>query len=411
MMKPTSETADIVIIGGGILGCAIAYYLSRLSSARIVLVERRTLAEATTTRAAGLLTRARAATGLMPLIQETYQAIETLESELGESLGLRRVGSLHLAISRETKHNLMDLVKVARDAGLKPQWLDPEQAMALAPWLCLEEDEPAVFMPDDGFIDPYVFTHAYARAAKARGAIIWQNTAVTAIHRAGDQITGVTTDHGLIASPIVIDAAGVWAGLLSAQVGCHLPMAPVLSHYWITTPHTLFPREQPIILMPDAKTYTRPEGNALLFGLRETQSVSVDPHTLPADMNDLVMGFDREGWGCLIDGAPALLKFFPRLERIEIAHYVFGLSTYTPDGLFLLGGLPDLNGFLAATGCSGAGVAASGGIGLAAAELALGQTPTFDLEPFRLDRFGTVDPLSASFRQRCADARSRKTSG
>jgi 4-methylaminobutanoate oxidase (formaldehyde-forming) len=145
--------------------------------------------------------------------------------------------------------------------------------------------------------------------------------------------------------------------------------------------------------------------------LRETQSVSIDPRTVPVDMNEWVLGTDREGWGCLIDSAPALLKFFPRLERIEIAHYVFGLSAYTPDGLFLLGGMPGLHGFLAATGCSGAGVAASGGIGLAVAELALGQLPTFDLEPFRLDRFGMVDPLSADFQQRCAEARSKKTSG
>jgi len=406
-----NETADIVIIGGGILGCAIAEALSRLSDARVVLIERHSLAEGNTTRAAALLTRVRSATCLMPLVRETYRAIDMLENELGEALGLRTVGSLHVAGSPETKRALMDLVKIARDAELKPQWLDPLDAMALAPWLCLEEDEPAVFMPDDGFIDPYVLTHAYARAAKARGVIIWQDTAVTAIHRTGDHITGVTTERRSIASPIVIDAAGVWAGLLSAQIDSPLAMAPVLSHYWITVPHPLFPREQPIVILPDARAYTRPEGDGLLFGLRETQSVSVDPRTVPTDVNKLALGTDRDGWGCLIDSAPALLKFFPRLERIEIAHYVSGLSAYTPDGLFLLGGLPRLNGFLAATGCSGAGVAASGGIGLALAELALGQSPTFDLEPFRLDRFGVVDPLSADFQRRCAEARSKKTSG
>jgi sarcosine oxidase, subunit beta len=406
------HSADVVIIGGGVIGCAIAYYLSLQAAGRVLLIERRLIAEGNTTRAAALLTRARAKTCLMPLVRETYQVIPELEDQLGEKLGLRQVGSLHVAASPATKYELNELVDIAQQAGLGAYWVAPQDAKAMAPWLALEYDDWAAYMPDDAFIDPYVLTHAYARAAQQNGAIVWQTTAVTEILRQGQQIVGVQTDRGFVASPIVIDAAGVWAGLLAQQIGCPLPMAPVRSHYWITmSQNGLFHREQPIVILPDARAYTRPEGAGLLFGLREEQAVSIDPRLLPADMNELVVNEDRQGWGTLIDGAAALLPYFPALERLEIAHYIVGLSTYTPDGLFVLGGLPGLNGFLAATGCSGAGIAASGGIGLALAQLATDQPCSFDLKPYCLDRFGPIDPLSEEFRWRCAYTRSKKTSG
>jgi len=406
------HSADVVIIGGGIIGCSIAYYLSQQAVGRVLLIERRLIAEANTARAAALLTRARAKVCLMPLVRETYQVIEELEAHLGEALGLRQVGSLHVAASLATKYELNELVEVARQAGLQAYWIAPDDARANVPWLALDNDAWAAYMPEDAFIDPYVLTHAYARAAQKNGAIIWQNTAVTAILRSGQQIVGVNTALGFVASPIVIDAAGVWAGLLAQQVDCPLPMAPVRSHYWITTSQNgLFDREQPMVILPDAKAYTRPEGTALLFGLREERAVSIDPRVLPEDINELVINDDHKGWGTLIDSAPELLRYFPALERLEIAHYIAGLSTYTPDGLFVLGGLPGLKGFLAATGCSGAGIAASGGIGLALAQLATDQPCSFDLKPYRIDRFGPIDPLSEEFRWRCASARSKKTSG
>ena len=406
------HSADAVIIGGGVIGCAIAHYLSQQAVGRVLLIERRQIAEANTSRAAALLTRARVKTCLMPLVRETYQVIAELEEQLGETLGLRQVGSLHVATSPATKYELNELVEIARQAGLDAHWIAPQDAEAMTPWLKLEHGAWTAYMPEDAFIDPYVLTHAYARAAQHNGAIIWQNTAVTEILRSGEQIVGVNTALGFVASPIVIDAAGVWAGLLAQQVDCTLPMAPVRSHFWITTSQNgLFHREQPIVILPDARAYTRPEGTGLLFGLREEHVVSLDPRTLPEDMNELVITDDRKGWGTLIDGAPALLPFFPALERLEIAHYIAGLSTYTPDGLFVLGGLPGLKGFLAATGCSGAGIAASGGIGLAIAQLATGQSCSFDLKPYRIDRFGPVDPLSEEFRWRCAYTRSKKTSG
>ena len=133
----------------------------------------------------------------------------------------------------------------------------------------------------------------------------------------------------------------------------------------------------------------------------------MDPSRLPEDISDLRLSNESEGWDSLMEGIPGLARFAPAIERIRIAHHIAGLSTYTPDGNFVLGEVPGLEGFLVATGCSGAGIAASGGIGLALAQLATGHTSSFDLTPHRVDRFGPVHPTDPVFRQRCTDTRVR----
>jgi 4-methylaminobutanoate oxidase (formaldehyde-forming) len=240
---------------------------------------------------------------------------------------------------------------------------------------------------------------------------ILQNRAVKGIRLSNGSVRGVQTSEGDLAGSVVIDAAGVWAGLLAWDLGIGLPMAPVRSQYWITAADSLFDRDQPFVIVPDARAYTRPEGNKLLFGLRESKGVSVDPRRLPEDLSGFMIGGPEDEKESLIEGFPLLHPFFPGLEKVGIAHYITGLSTYTPDGLFVLGPVPGIRGFLAATGCCGAGIAASGGIGRAIAELAAGLSPTFDLGPFRIDRFGPADPMSEDFQKRCSEARSAKSSG
>lgn len=412
MMKKAivGSQPDLVIIGGGIWGLSIAWHYARLDLGRVLVLERNTLASAATSRAAALLTRARLKTVLMPLIAQTYADIAALEAELGEALDLRQVGSLHIAASVARQHELQDLVAVAQQAGLQVDWLTADEAVRRAPWLNPEAVITAAFMPEDAFIDPYRLAMAYAHGAKLHGAVLQPGVAVTGFRRQGDRITGVMTPQGVIHAGCVVDAAGAWANVLALPHGIALPMTPVRSQYWITAPDPLFPRDHPSVVIPDASAYSRPELGGLLFGLRERQSVSVDPRELPDELSGFALGEDR-GWSSLEQGAPALREFLPALDELAIAHYITGLSTYTPDGLLVLGPAPGVEGFLSATGCSGAGIAAAGGVGRSIAALAAGQPSPFDLASFGLDRFGDVDPLSLEFRRRCEQARSGKTSG
>ena len=407
---PSTQHADLVVIGGGVLGLSIAYHYARLEVGRVLLLERNTLATAATSRAAALLTRARAKTALMPLIAQTYADIALLETELGESLDLRQVGSLHLAAGETRARELRELVILAERAGLRVEWVSADEASRRVPWLNPEAVAAAAFMAEDAFIDPYRLAMAYARAARMYGASLRQRIAVRDLRQQGERITGVVTDQGVIYAGCVVDAAGAWANVLAARIGIGLPMAPVRSQYWITAPDPLFPRDHPMVIMPDASAYSRPELGGLLFGLRERQSISFDPCQLPDELSGFALG-EEGGWSSLEEGAPRLRRFLPALDQLKMASHISGLSTYTPDGLFVLGPAPGLQGFLAATGCSGAGIAAAGGVGLGVARLAAGLPSPFDLTPFRVDRFGPVDPLSPAFRQRCEQARSSKTSG
>jgi len=404
------ETADLIIVGGGVWGLSIAYHYARLEMGRVLLLERNALASAATSRAAALLTQARAKTALMPLIAQTYADITDLEVALGESLDGRRVGSLHVTASASRQRELRELMAIAGQAGLSVEALTADEAARRAPWLNPEAIMSAAFMPEDAFIDPYRLAMAYARAARMYGATLRQGVTVQDLRRQGERVTGIVTDQGVVCAGCVVDAAGAWANRLASPLGVGLPMTPVRSQYWITAPDPLFPRDHPMVILPDASAYSRPELGGLLFGLRERQSVSVDPRELPDDLEGFALG-EEGGWSSLVEGAPALRRFLPALDRLEIACHITGLSTYVPDGLLALGPAPGIQGFLTAAGCSGAGIATAGGIGRGIAALAAGHPSPFDLTPFQIDRFGVIDPFSQEFRQRCEQARSSKVSG
>jgi sarcosine oxidase subunit beta len=406
----TAATADVIIIGAGVIGCSTAFHLAALGLKPLVL-ERKGISQAATSYAAGLLTRARSNPCLMPLVQQTYLDVQRLAEITGDSLGLRTTGSLYVGSSKAAKQAHQELMALALIQGETVRQLSPSEAMRRLPWLRLEGEEEVFEMPEDAFIDGYTLATSYARAARQKGATIRENLGVVAILRNRERVTGVRTINGCIETPIVIDAAGAWSNLLAQGVGQAIPMAPVRSHYWITKPDQRFPRDMPYLILPDAKAYARPEVGGLLFGFREAQSVHADPRTLPETMQGHVVAGDADGWASLEEGLPVMERFFPAFEDLVIAHYVSGYSTYTPNGMLAVGPLPGLKGFFSGSGCSGGGVAMGGGIGKALAQMITGAQLDFDMKPHDPGRFGAIDPFSYEWRQRCADARSRKTSG
>ena len=405
------QTADVVVIGGGVLGGAVAFYLAKQNAGRVIVLERHSVAQGNSSLAAGLLTRGRFKSHLIPMVLETYRAIEEIQSITGESLGMHRTGCLYAAVSPAHQNEIHELVTVSSSAGLKADWLDIIDAAHLIPWLKLPRTASVVFMPEDGYIDGSTLANGYIQSARKLGVEIQEQVEVLSICKEGQHVTGVRTNQGNFSAALVIDAAGVWAGTLARELGIEFPMAPVRSHYWITAEYSSFSPQQPFVILPDAHAYARPETNRLLFGFRESQSVAVDPRELPEKMNGYLFKKDPHGWESLLEGMPEFGKFFPLIEEIEISTYIKGLSNYTPDGNFVLGAFPSLDGFLAATGCAGAGIAMSGGIGRLVAELATGRTPFVDAAPHRIDRFGVIDPLDPAFLQQCADARSGKITG
>ena len=409
----TTTERDILIVGGGIFGAAIAFALGQRGlGERVLLLERRQLAHAATSCAAALVTLVRDKEHFIPLVQETYRAIETLRTDFAEDVGLRQVGALHVA-NGAAGETLRELAERCAEHGITSETLTPTDAVDRAPWLDDSAFDTAVFFPQEAYVEPYQLCTAYARAAFRMGVKQRLDADVRHIRVDAQRITGVElADGAFLPARIVINAAGAWGGLLCAELGLPLPMAPVRSQYWITQTDALFPRNSPIVLLPEIRAYARPEVGALLFGVRENNTAVADPRQLPTDLAGFVFDpDDADGWNNLAEGAEHLRRFFPDIDRLGIAHYITGPSNYTPDGNLVLGGINGIDGLFVATGCNGAGIAVSGGIGRLIAELVVGQATFVDPAPHRPQRRGNFDPFAPEFLRLCADARSRKTSG
>lgn len=406
------ETADIIIIGGGLLGTSVAYHLARRRAGKIMLFERRDIASQASSRAACLLTRARTKQVLMHLVQETYDCIERIEDELGESLDMQQTGSITAAVTPAAGQGIEQLITAADSFGIPYQRIDRREVKRHLPWITSDAITTAVYMPTDAYIDSAQLCNGYANAAKRLGVIIRPRTGVKEILRSEGRIAGVRLENGnCISAPVVVDAAGSWSNLLSYPLGIGLPMTPVRSHFWITEVNAaLFPANEPFAVLPDARAFTRPDVGGLIIGIREPQCVAYDPQKM-ADSIEHVDFTPDGGWSTLSECAAGFETFFPGFRDLGIAHYVAGPSCYVPDAMFVAGPVAGVPGFFAATGCCGAGVAAGGGIGRLVSEQILGVDTFVDGSYFDPLRFGAIDPFDAAFQQRCADARSNKKGG
>ena len=403
------EAFDHIIIGGGVLGLSIAYHLARNGGETVLVLERNELASAASSKAAGLILQSSGKPFQTPMVKITRDTFSLLEEDLGEPIGFHEVGSLRIAASAERAAELENIELDATNHGIPFQNLSADEAQEKAPWLNPSTARRISFFPTDGYVDPYVLSTSYGRAAQKFGALIRPRTAVTDLIINAGHITGVKTRSGDIFSGSIIDAAGAWASLLATRAGYPLPMTPTRSHYWIAAPDAGYRADFPVTLLPDPRAYARPEVGGMVLGVQEMESATFDARELPYDINSFSPTQGEEHWDILIEAMEAISMFFPKLPDAQFTSYVSGLSTYTPDGNIILGAVPGCTGLLAATGCCGNGISLSAGVGAAIAALARNEEPRFDLTPFAVDRFGPVDPFSPAFRDRCAAARAAKS--
>ena len=406
------KQAGAVVIGAGTIGAATAWHLAKRGVKDVILVDRNQVGTGNTSKAASLMTSVRHKEAMVPLVKETYKNIDEIEDLTGESVGKQVVGTLHIAASLKTSEALDSLKEIADKYQVSYENLDNQQLQKKLPWYDAKKAVQTLFFEHDAFVDAYVLAKVFAMAAKKEGTLVLQDTEVLKIVKQGNNITAVETAKGSIKTSIVVDAAGAWANVLSLQIGVPIPMAPVRSIYWITEKNDeLFPKDHPMVSMPDAMAYSRPEAGGLLFGLREENSPYFHPDELEKSPNSEFLGNPEDNWNIIMEHGQDFAYFFPDFENLGIENCITGISTYTPDGYYTFGEFPQLNGFYVAAGCAGAGVAGSGGIGRMIAEMALNQKMFADPEPFKIDRFTNFDPMSKSFMQCCADARSKKKDG
>lgn len=406
------QNYDIIIIGGGLLGCATAYQLAKRKAGKILLLDGNEIASQASARAACLLTRARTKPALMELVQETYDCIEEIETLLDESLELQECGSITIASSENSLAGLDALEKAAVRFNIPNERINCDKVKELLPWIEASAVGVALYMPTDAFIDSALLCSGYARAAKKLGVKLHANCRVKEISVDNHEIKGVVLCNGeKLIAPVVVNAAGSWANLLMKPLQIGLPFTPVRSHFWITgIDKERFPVNHPFTVIPDARAFTRSDVGGLIIGLRESECQSIDPATLTDKLD--YFDFKKEAeWTVLDECAPLLKRYLSDIDELGFAHYIAGPSCYVPDAMFIVGGIHAYKGLYTVSGCCGGGVAAGGGMGRLAAELIVNEIPFVDPAFFAPGRFGEVDPFSADFQRRCADARSNKKGG
>jgi len=400
---------DHIIIGGGVLGLSIAYHLARDSRDSVVVLERNELASAASSRAAGLVLQVTTKPSQTAMTKQTCETIPLLERALGDTVGFHAVGSMRIASSPERMKELVRMEQDAEDNNIPCQTLNALEATEKAPWLDVNNAQRITFFPTDGYVDPYRLGTSYGLAARKLGVDIKPRCEVQNLLIEANQVIGVQTEKGNIFGNSVTDAAGAWASLISAHAGYLLPVVPTRSHYWISAPNTNYGGDFPIVMLPDARTYMRPEVDGMLIGVQEPHSVTFDARDLPGNINSFSPTKGEEHWDVIAGAMEEIAAFFPEIKHAEFASYISGLSTYTPDGNLVLGPVPQVDNFFTATGCCGHGIAMSAGIGTAMSGLLRGDTVPVDLYPYEPSRFGKINPFSPEFRDRCAQARASKS--
>jgi sarcosine oxidase subunit beta len=378
-----TDTADIVIIGAGIVGCSIAYHLSLSGAGRVIVVERNLICSGSSGLSAGGI-RLQFATALnIRLSQESLEMFKRMPEELGIDPGLRQVGYLFLAATESELALFRANVALQQGLGVPVQMVSVAEILRLLPYLQMDGIRGGTFCPADGYASPYEVTMGYAAAARHRGVRFIEQQPVTSILTQGCRVTGVETSHGPIHAPIVVNAAGPQAGLIGAMAGLDVPVQPYRRQLFTTRPLPEFAQEPPLTIDYHRNWYFRGEmGGCLFSGPKDEES------TFNTNVD----------WEHLAESVEKALVRLPFLAEAEIHRGWAGLYEITPDNNPILGSVPDLEGFWVAAGFSGHGFQHGPVTGQLMAELLLTGRSHLDLGAVGIDRFrtgqGTVEPMT-----------------
>jgi sarcosine oxidase subunit beta len=375
MTEPKS-TADVAIIGGGIMGASTAYHLARRGCSSVVILEKDLLAQASTGLSAGGIRQQFSHPANIRLSQEAVRVFERFEEEFGVDMEFRQVGYLFLAQSEEVWEEFLTNVEVQRQYGVPVEALSPEEIKHRWPYLNVEDLRGGTFCGEDGYADPYMAAMGFANAARRMGVRIEEQTRVTSIRIEDGQVRGVETTRGPISAPVVVDVAGPWAGEVARMAGFDLPAAPYRRQVFMTQAFEAIPKPVPMILDIEPAFYFRGEGPGVLMGMSD-----------PDEPSSFNLNVDYAFMEQVIEAA---IHRAPILEDCEILRGWGGLYAITPDDNPIIGPLPGAEGLFCAIGFSGHGFQQSPTVGRILSELIVDGRTDFDLSPFAHDRFGKV---------------------
>ena len=382
------ERARIVIIGGGIGGCSLAYHLTQLGETDVVLLEKGELTSGSTWHAAGLCTQFNPSRILTELLMYSVELYRSLETETGQPVDFRQVGSIRLASNADRMDEFRRAEGRARVVGLPFELIDPAQIGERCPLLALDDVLGGAWLPTDGYVDPSSVANALAKGARDRGARIERRTAVTGLDPRPGGGWDVRTDRGTIEAGIVVNAAGMWAPAIGAMAGVHLPIVPLAHQFLVTDAVSALrelPGEIPVIRDPDRSFYVRAEGEGLLVGPFEPNPTTWAEDGVPNDFESRLLAPDIPR---IEDVIALAAERVPVFGDAGIKDVINGPDGYTPDGKCLMGWVPGLRDHFVLAGFSIFGIVFGGGAGKYAAEWIVQGQPSDDMWEVDVARFG-----------------------
>jgi glycine cleavage system T protein len=371
------------VIGGGVGGAAILYWLARLGLTDIVMVERSRVTSGSTFHSAGLVGQLRSALSLTRMMMNSVDLYRNLGAEVSLDTGWHEVGSLRLASSPERMEELTRQAGWAKTFGLPLELVSAEEAQRLFPPMSTEGVLGAAYLPTDGYIDPSQLTFALVEGARRRGAEICEDTRVTGIDVAAGAVHGVVTDRGRIETELVVNAGGMFASEIGRLAGVNVPIIPMAHEYLITKP-TGLGLDMPTMRDPSLLVYFRPESGGLVMGGYERDPAPWGMDGIPPDFNGKLLEEDWDRFEPLMQNA---IVRVPSLRDAQVVKLVNGPEAFTPDGEFILGP-SEVRGFWVAAGFCAHGLAGAGGMGRLVAEWIVDGRPNLDAWEMDSRRFG-----------------------
>ncbi|MEJ6781922.1 GcvT family protein [Aminobacter sp. Piv2-1] len=376
--------AQIVVIGGGIIGCSTAYHLARDHKADVILLEQGKLTSGSTWHAAGLVGQLRSSASITRVLKYSVELYKGLEAETGLATGWKMTGCLRLATNQDRWTEYKRLATTAKSFGMDMQLVSPEEVKRMWPLMDTSDLVGASWLPTDGQASPSDITQSLAKGARMHGAKLFENVRVTGFEMQDGRILKVATDQGDIACDKVVNCAGQWARQVGAMAGINVPLQPVKHQYIITEKLPGLATDAPTLRDPDRRTYFKEEVGGLVMGGYEPNPQGWTTGDVPNDWEFRLFDDDFDHFEQHMVQAIARV---PALENVGVKQMINGPESFTPDGNFILGSAPECSNMFVGAGFNAFGIASGGGAGWVLAQWVVDGEAPLDLWVVDIRRF------------------------
>jgi glycine cleavage system aminomethyltransferase T/glycine/D-amino acid oxidase-like deaminating enzyme len=370
------DRTEVLVIGGGIVGCSVAYHLTRRGITDVTVIEQGELTGGTTWHAAGLVSQLKSSHSLTRLATYSARLFEELEDETGQATGYRASGSISVAADVERWEEILRGASMATTFGVRTSVLDLDEAKRMFPLLNTDDLIGALYIPQDGQTSPVDTTLALAKGAKARGAHFFEGVAVERLVANNGKVVGVDTEVGHIEAETVVLATGIWTRQLAATIGVNVALQACEHFYIVTEPMDGVLKGMPTLRDPGGYTYFKEETGKIMAGFFEPRGKVWKLDGVPRDFSFGTLPEDWDHVGPIFERA---VHRVPALGEVGLQLFFNGPEAFTPDGVYYLGEAPEVDGCFVAAGFNSVGLQSAGGVGWVLADWIADRHPPMDL--------------------------------